>query len=180
MTVSRTVAAVRPRKPTNDAEAIVEAALRPTMRFVEIKTAEQQSRAMLFRTRELLVGQRTKMVNALRAHLAEYGFTVAKGVGNVQRLATILEGSEHDLPDLVRQMGVIYLDEITRTSGRIDELKLRIKVAGEESSAARRLQTMPGIGPMTAMAIETFAPPMEVFKRGRDLFAGETVPRTVS
>ncbi len=161
----------RQKNDTADAEAIVEAALRPTMRFVEIKTAEQQSRAMLFRTRELLVGQRTKMINALRAHLAEHGFVVAKGVGSVQRLATILEGSEHDLPDLVRQMGVIYLDEITRTSDRIDELKLTIKAVGEESGAVRRLQTMPGLGPITAMAIETFAPPMEVFKRGRDFAA---------
>ncbi len=161
----------RQKNDAADAEAIVEAALRPTMRFVEIKTAEQQSRAMLFRTRELLVTQRTKMINALRAHLAEYGFTVAKGVGNVQRLAAILEGSEHDLPDLVRQMGEIYLDEITRTSDRIDELKLRIKMVAEESDAARRLQTMPGVGPITAMAIETFAPPMEAFKRGRDFAA---------
>lgn len=71
----------RQKNDAADAEAIVEAALRPTMRFVEIKTAEQQSRAMLFRTRELLVTQRTKMINALRAHLAEYGFTVARGGG---------------------------------------------------------------------------------------------------
>ena len=161
----------RQKNDAADAEAIVEAALRPTMRFVEIKTAEQQSRAMLFRTRELLVTQHTKMINALRAHLAEYGFTVAKGVHNVQRLTAILEGAEHDLPELVRQMGAIYLDEITRTSDRIDELKLRIKLVGEESDAARRLQTIPGIGPISAMAIETFAPPMEVFKRGRDFAA---------
>lgn len=89
----------------------------------------------------------------------------------VQRLAAILEGAEHDLPELVHQMGAIYLDEITRTSERIDSLKLKIKVMGEESDAARRLQTMPGIGPITAMAIETFAPPMEAFKRGRDFSA---------
>lgn len=161
----------RQKNDAADAEAIVEAALRPTMRFVEIKTADQQSRAMLFRTRELLVTQRTKMINALRAHLAEHGFTVAKGVGNVQRLAAILEGAEHDLPDLAREMGAIYLDEITRTSNRIDTLKLRIKMVAEESDAARRLQTMPGVGPITAMAIETFAPPMEAFKRGRDFAA---------
>jgi len=161
----------RQKNDAAEAEAIVEAALRPTMRFVEIKTAGQQSRAMLFRTRELLVGQRTKMINALRAHLAEHGFTVAKGASNAQRLTAILEDSGNNLPELVHEMGAIYLDEIARTSMRTDELKLRIKVVGEESDAARRLQTMPGVGPMTAMAIETFAPPMEVFKRGRDFAA---------
>jgi len=114
------------------------------------------------RWREFLVTQRTKMTNALRAHLAEHGYTVAKGVGNVQRLAAIVEESKSDLPELVREMGAIYLDEITRTSDRIDDLRIRIKVVGEESDAARRLQTMPGIGPVTAMAIETLAPPMEV------------------
>ncbi len=78
------------------------------MRTVAVKSAAQQARAMLFRTRDLLVGQRTQLVNALRGHLAEHGIVLGKGIGNVQRLALRLE--EDDLPDLVRHLGRLYLD----------------------------------------------------------------------
>ena len=154
-----------------DAEAIVEAALRPTMRTVPVKTAEQQSRAMLFRTRELLVGQRTQLVNALRGHLAEHGFIVAKGLGNIERLATVIRDQASALPDLVRGLGAVYLDQIEQASGLIKALERRITAAARDGDVVRRLQKMPGIGPICAMAVETFAPAMQTFQRGRDFAA---------
>lgn len=159
----------RQKNDAADAEAIVEAVQRPTMRMVAVKSAAQQARAMLFRTRDLLVGQRTQLVNALRGHLAEHGIVLGKGIGNVQRLALRLE--EDDLPDLVRHLGRLYLDQIALLGAEIEKLDNRIVAAAKENGVARRLQTMPGIGPVCAMAITAFAPDMREFRRGRDFAA---------
>jgi transposase len=117
----------------------------------------------------LLVGQRTQLVNALRGHLAEQGIVLGKGIGNVQRLALRLE--EDDLPDLVRHLGRLYLDQIALLGAEIEKLDNRIVAAAKENGVARRLQTMPGIGPVCAMAITAFAPDMREFRRGRDFAA---------
>lgn len=159
----------RQKNDIADAAAIAEAAQRPTMRTVAVKTAEQQARAMLFRTRELLVGQRTQLVNALRGHLAEYGIIVGKGINHIGRLDERLD--EDDLPELVRQMGRLYLDQIAQIGAEIDRLDTRIAAEAKKSDIARRLKVMPGIGPVTAMAIATFAPEMREFRRGRDFSA---------
>lgn len=161
----------RQKNDIADAEAIAEAALRPTMRAVPIKSPEQQARAMLFRTRELLVGQRTQLVNALRAHLAEHGIIVPKGLGNIERLAAIVRADEDRLPDLVCDMSAVYLDQIGRVTDEVRTLELRISAEAKESAVVRRLRDMPGIGPICAMAVETFAPPMQSFHRGRDFAA---------
>ncbi|WP_209427882.1 IS110 family transposase [Pararhodobacter sp. SW119] len=160
----------RQKNDSADAEAVAEAAMRPTMRSVAVKTAGQQAQAMLFRTRDLLVGQRTQLVNALRGHLAEHGIVLAKGIGNIDRLATHLEENA-DLPDLVRDMGRLYLDRIAGLSDEIDKLDGRIAAAAKENDVARTLQTMPGIGPVCAMAIAIFAPEMREFRRARDFSA---------
>lgn len=159
----------RQKNDATDAEAVAEAALRPTMRCVAVKTADQQARAILFRTRDLLVGQRTQLVNALRGHLAEHGVIVRRGIRNIARLATCPE--EDPLPDLVRDLGRLYLDRIAQISAEIDKLDKRITAAARENGVARRLQTMPGIGPVCAMAITAFAPDMREFRRGRDFSA---------
>lgn len=160
----------RQKNDAADAEAVAEAALRPTMRSVAVKTAGQQAQAMLFRTRDLLVGQRTQLVNALRGHLAEHGIILGKGIGNIDRLAARFEEDE-DIPDLVRNLGRLYLDRIAGLSAEIGELDGRIAAAAKESGVARKLQTMPGIGPVCAMAIGTFAPDMREFRRARDFSA---------
>lgn len=159
----------RQKNDAADAEAIAEAVQRPNMRTVAVKSAAQQARAMLFRTRDLLVGQRTQLVNALRGHLAEHGIVLGKGIGNVQRLALRLE--EDDLPDLLRALGRLYLDQIAQLGAEIEKLDSRIVTAAKENGVARRLQTMPGIGPVCAMAITAFAPDMREFRRGRDFAA---------
>lgn len=160
----------RQKNDAADAEAVAEAALRPTMRSVAVETAGQQAQAMLFRTRDLLVGQRTQLVNAFRGHLAEHGIVLGKGIGNIDRLARRLEEDE-SLPALVRDMGRLYLDQIAGLSAEIDKLDGRIATAAKKSDVARKLQTMPGIGPICAMAIATFAPDMREFRRARDFSA---------
>ena len=156
-----------------DAEAIAEAGSRATMRFVEVKTPEQQGLGMIFRLRDLLVGQRTQVINALRGHLAEFGLVAGKGRENVDKLRTVLEpgaGSD-DLPAVVRHMTQLCFDQIDGLSQRITELDAQIAAASRRSPFSARLQKMPGIGPVTAMALAAFAPPMDSFRQGRDFSA---------
>lgn len=161
----------RQKNDAADAEAIAEAASRPTMRTVTVKTKEQQSRSMLFRTRDLLVRQRTQLINALRAHLAEYGSVSPKKTVNLKRLAEVLEDSQNGLPPMVIKLGHVYLEQIAALTEQIVGLEKQLRVEAAQDETARRLQTMPGVGPITAMAITAFAPPMENFHRGRDLSA---------
>ncbi|RUW83526.1 IS110 family transposase [Mesorhizobium sp. M1E.F.Ca.ET.063.01.1.1] len=161
----------RHKNDAADAEAIVEAAQRPTMRFVEPKSEEQQCRAIVFRTREQLVNQRTELVNALRAHLYEFGYVAPQGIGHLRRLAEIIEDQNAKLPDLVCEICDDLLDRIAHLTGRIEALKKTINALSKEAQRSRRLQTMPGVGPIAALAVETFAPPMETFKCGRDFSA---------
>jgi transposase len=160
----------RQKNDAADAEAIAEAASRPTMRFVALKTEEQQARSMIFRTRDLLVRQRTQLVNALRGHLAEHGIVAAHGLAQVKVLATAMRdtGSLHPL---VCELGERYLEHIARLDVEIAELDKRLRQSSKDDETAKRLQSMPGMGPITAAAIEAFAPPMATFRRGRDFAA---------
>lgn len=161
----------RQKNDAADAEAIAEAASRPTMRFVTIKTEAQQARAMLFRTRDLLVRQRTQTINALRGHLAEHGVVAPQGAVQVKRLADAINEDTSHLPTMVRDLGQLYLEQIESQTAKIGDLDKRLRTAAAQAETPRRLQTMPGVGPITAVAMETFAPPMEEFRRGRDFAA---------
>jgi transposase len=161
----------RQKNDAADAEAIVEAALRPTMRFVEPKSADQQARAVAFRTREQLVKQRTDAVNALRSHLYEFGYVAPEGIGYVPRLAGVVEDPDTDMPGLARDICRMLIEQIAHLTDRLNALKARIAAMSNEAEMPRRLQSMPGVGPITALAVETFAPPMEQFRRGRDFAA---------
>jgi transposase len=161
----------RHKNDAADAEAVTEAAMRPTMRTVAVKTVDQQARAMLFRTRELLVGQRTQLVNALRGHLGEHGIIIAKGISKLPRLVAIIADDKVPLPELVRVMCNVYLDQIVSINEKLDAIESRIASEAKQSSAAHRLRKMPGIGPVCALAVTTFAPAMESFRRGRDFAA---------
>jgi transposase len=171
----------RQKNDAADAEAIVIAARQPEMRFVEPKTPDQQARAILFRARERIVHQRTELVNALRAMLYEYGHVVPVGIGHVKRLEAILNDTANDLPDLVREEGCDLLAQIGEKTIRIDSKTQKLASLARQTDVARRLQTMPGIGPMTAVAVEAFAPAMQNFKSGRDFAAWlGLVPRQFS
>jgi transposase len=161
----------RQKSDAADAEAIAEAASRPTMRFVAVKAEEQQARAMLFRTRDLLVRQRTQLINALRGHLSEHGVVVPQGPANLKVLEEAVEDQTTSLPLLVVELARVFLDLIEGLSKKISELEKATAHEAARGETTRRLQTMPGVGPITALAIETFAPPMDVFKRGRDFAA---------
>jgi transposase len=161
----------RQKNDMADAEAIVIAAQRPEMRFVEPKSEEQQARAVLFRARERLVHQRTELVNALRGILYEYGHTVPQGIENLKFIERLLDEPSTDLPSLVRDECWDLIAQIAEKTARI---RAKTKTAQELSKAtdtARRLQTMPGVGPLTALAVEAFAPAMTSFQRGRDFAA---------
>ena len=161
----------RQKNDAADAAAICEAASRPTMRFVAVKSAAQQARGMLFRVRDLLVRQRTQAINALRGHLAEFGVVAPQGPAHVARLARALEDADADLPDLVRELGGVLLDRIAALDAKIAELDKEIAAQARQDEAARRLMTIPGVGPVTAMALLALAPPLAEFRRGRDLSA---------
>ncbi len=161
----------RQKNDAADAEAIVEAAQRPEMRFVAPKTEDQQSRAMLFRVREQLIHQRTELVNSLRSHLYEYGRIAPQGIGNVKRLESIVEEVDNGLPDLVRTLCRELLCQIAEKTSRVEVMMRQIRVLASEAEQGKRLQTMPGVGAITALAIDAFAPPMEMFRCGRDFAA---------
>jgi transposase len=171
----------RQKNDAADAEAIVIAARQPEMRFVEPKTPDQQARAVLFRARERIVHQRTELVNALRAMLYEFGHVVPVGIGHVKRLEAILNDTANELPDLVREEGRDLMAQIGEKTVRIGSKTQKLASLAKQTDMARRLQTMPGIGPMTAVAVEAFAPAMENFKSGRDFAAWlGLVPRQFS
>ena len=161
----------RQKNDAADAEAICEAAQRPTMRFVAVKGEEQQARAMLFHTRDLLVRQRTQTINALRGHLAEFGVVAPQGVAHVGRLALALEDPGSGLPEPVRELGGVLLGQIAHLDAKIGGLEKELRACARQDEQAARLMTIPGIGPIGAMALQAFAPPMESFRRGRDFSA---------
>ncbi|MDT6942346.1 IS110 family transposase [Brucella pseudogrignonensis] len=161
----------RQKNDVADAEAIAEAATRPTMRFVEPKTPEQQARAMVFRTRELFVRQRTQTINALRAHLAEHGLIAPKGLWNLSSIRQLIDQAEDTVDGLIVETARIYLEQIETFSTRILSLEAVLKKEAARSDASSRMMTMPGLGPITAMAIEAFAPTLSIFRRSRDFAA---------
>jgi transposase len=137
-----------------DAEAICEAATRPTMRFVPVKAPEQQAVLVLHRTRDLLVRQRTMLVNALRGHMAEFGIVAPQGIGRVADLVALLMGEdEATLPPLARQALRGLAAELEALGKRVEEVEAAILAWHRENEASRRLATVPGIGPITASAI---------------------------
>ncbi len=161
----------RQKNDSADAEAIAEAASRPTMRFVAVKSVEQQAAGMAFRTRDLFVRQKTQTINALRGHLAEYGVIAPKGVANLGRLVQAIDDPGSGLPNQVIELGRALLSQIEELQRKIGVLEREIRVRTREDDVASRLMTIPGIGPICASAMMALAPPAESFTRGRDFSA---------
>lgn len=171
----------RQKNDAADAEAIVVAAQRPEMRFVELKNEAQQSAAILYRSRQRLVRQRTETVNALRAALYEFGHIIPQGIKHVGRVREILEAPNSELPALMREECLAMLDHVATLDHLVEVKTAKIKELATATPVSQRLQTMPGVGPMVAMAIETFAPDMASFRSGRDFAAWlGLVPRQLS
>jgi transposase len=161
----------RQKNDAADAEAIVIAARQPEMRFVAPKTADQHAKAVLCRGRERLVHQRTELVNALRAILYEYGQAFPTGLVHLKRMEALVDDPGSDLPSLIIEECQDLLAQIAEKTERIDAKTKSMKALAAETDTARRLQTMPGLGPLTALAVEAFAPDMAQFKCGRDFAA---------
>ena len=155
-----------------DAEAICEAVTRPTMRFVEIKTPEQQSVLMLHRTRHLFVRQRTTLINALRAHLAEFGIVAGVGRNGLERLLTIIgDGKDDRVPSNARDCLLALRDQLEMVKHQILDADRRILAWHRSSEVSRRLDDIPGVGPLIATALVASVPDPRAFKSGRDLAA---------
>lgn len=161
----------RQKNDAADAEAICEAALRPTMRFVPVKSEETQGAAMVFRVRELLIRQRTQAINALRGHLSEFGQVVPQGAANATKLIEIIEDPECDLPSDAIPTLKVLVAVLAQLEAEIGKLDTEIARRAKENELARRLMTVPGIGPLIATAIATLAPPPETFRKARDFAA---------
>jgi len=161
----------RQKNDAADAEAIVIAARQAEMRFVGPKTVEQQSRAAVFRGRERLVHQRTADVNALRALLYEHGYVFPVGMRYLDRMTALVDDDTSDLPALIREECQDLLAQIAEKTARITERTAKLKALASQSDRARRLQTMPGVGPLTAIAVQAFGPDMAHFKTGRNFAA---------
>jgi transposase len=127
--------------------------------------------AILFRARERLVRQRTELVNAQRAGLYEYGHVIPQGIHQIKRIEEILDAPNCDLPVLMREECRDLLDQIAQQTVRITTRTGKIKVLATKTDTARRLQTIPGVGLLTALAVEALAPPMENFRCGRNFAA---------
>ena len=161
----------RQKNDAADAEAIVIAAQRPEMRFVEPKNSEQIARGVVFRARDRLVRQRTEQINALRSVLYEQGQVFPTGVHQMKKIAEFLQQTDNGLLALIREECEELLASLSDLTARIDAKTLKLKKLSKQSEISRRLQTIPGVGPLTAMAIEAFAPPMDIFRCGRDFAA---------
>ena len=155
-----------------DAEAICEAVVRPTMRFVPAKTAEQQAALLLHRGRERLVRQRTGLVNALRGHLAEFGVIAPQGLRNVGKLiAVVRDPSDARLPDLARQVLEVLAAQIEQLEGAVAAVEKQLMAWHKSNPVSQRLATIPGIGPIIASAIAASVAEPSGFRSGREFAA---------
>jgi transposase len=162
----------RSKSDALDAEGICEAVTRPTMRFVAIKNPEQQAALMLHRTRDLLVRQRTMLVNALRGHLAEYGIIAPQGLPSVPKLIALAEQARGTaLPELAWRCIRLIVAQIEDVHGRIGQVEQEILAWHRTSELSQRLETIPGIGLITASALAATIPDPSSFRSGRHLAA---------
>lgn len=161
----------RQKNDATDAEAICEAAQRPTMRFVAGKSAEKHADTMLFRGRDLIVRQRAQLINALRGHFAEFGFIAPAGPASVKKFRACLEQQQIDIPLMAQEILHLLLQQIDALSEKIAMLDKAVKDRAKSDELAKRLMTIPGIGHVTAMALSAMAPPAEIFRTARDFAA---------
>ena len=162
----------RGKSDAADAAAICEAVTRPTMRFVEIKSPEQQAILALHRTRDLVVRQRTQTINMLRGQLAEFGIVFPQGVGHATQFAKrMLEGEGPDLPEVAGNVVNELCDELLFLHGKIADYTRKMTQVAQQEDRVALLQTIPGIGPITASAIVATVGTGRQFNNGREFAA---------
>jgi transposase len=166
---------VKPYVPRNkndsrDAEGICEAMSRPRMRFVPVKTAEQQAALMLAGVREQLVARRTQLANSIRGYAAEFGLVAAKGHDKMQPLLARIM-ADPKLPELAKQMFATLAAEYAQVTSRVRELEARLKAWQLQNELSRRLAEVPTIGPVGAALMVMKVTDPGAFRRGRDFSA---------
>jgi len=159
----------RGKNDAADAAAICEAISRPSMRFVAIKSEEQQATLMAHKTRELMIKQRTMGVNALRGHLAEFGVIGAKGIGRVEQL--VEKAGAANLPAMVQATLEVLVGQLRSLDAAIEQLEHAILSSHRRDPVSRLAAEVPGVGALAASAILASAPDPQLFKSGRDFAA---------
>jgi transposase len=162
----------RNKNDAADAEAICEAVRRPTMRFVRVKSAEQQGQLMQHRTRDLLMRQRTQLINALRAHLAELGIAAAQGREGIKGLLAIVANDRDSRLRIDARASLMVLAaQLESVQMLIGSIEKRIIALHRSSDASKRLETIPGIGIVGATTIAAIVTDPKAFRSGRDFAA---------
>lgn len=172
----------RNKNDAADAEAICEAVRRPTMRFVQVKSAEQQAQLMQHRARDLLMHQRTQLINAMRSHLAELGIIAPQGREGVKELLAIISNEDNKhLSNAARASLIVLAAQLQALQTTIGAIEKRIVVQHRSNKESKRLQTVPGIGVIGASAIAATVTNPKIFRSGRDFAAWiGLVPRQMS
>jgi transposase len=162
----------RQKNDATDAEAICEAVTRPNMRFVPTKTPEQQSCLTLHRTRHLFIRQQTSVINAIRAHLAEFGIVAPVGRNGVEQLlGVVADGSDRRLPEIARTCVAVLGSQLQSLKAQILKFDRMIMAWHRSSEASRRLDDIPGVGPALATALVASIADPKAFRSGRDFSA---------
>jgi transposase len=160
----------RGKNDAADAEALCEAMSRPTMRFVPVKTAEQQAALMLVGVRDRLIRTRTQLANAIRGYAAEFGLTAATGRAHLVPLLERIEGDEN-LPALARELFTIQAKEYAHLQAQVDEVEAKVAAWHRADECSRRLAKIPGVGPIGAVLLKMKTPDPAQFRSGRQFAA---------
>ena len=160
----------RGKNDAADAEALCEAMSRPTMRFVPVKTAEQQAALMLVGVRDRLIRNRTQLTNAIRGYAGEFGFTAARGKAHLAPLLERIRADE-SLPALARELFAAQAKEYAQLQAQIDEVEEKLMVWHRADECSRRLTKIPGVGPIGAALLKMKTPAPEMFRSGRQFAA---------
>ena len=160
----------RGKNDAADAEALCEAMSRPTMRFVPVKTPEQQAALMLVGVRDRLIRNRTRLANAIRGYGAEFGLTAATGLMHLPPLLDRIQ-TDVTLPALARELFAVQAREFALLQGQIDEVDAKLMAWHRADACSRRLAKIPGVGPIGAAMLIMKTPAPEAFRSGRDFAA---------
>jgi transposase len=160
----------RGKNDSADAEALCEAMCRPTMRFVPVKTAEQQAALMLVGLRDRLIRNRTQLANAIRGYAAEFGLAAAKGIAHLVPLLERIQADE-SLPNLARELFAIHANEYAQLQTQIEEVEAKLMAWHKADLRSRRLAQIPGVGPIGAVMLSMKTPAPEMFRSGRQFAA---------
>ena len=160
----------RGKNDAADAEALCEAMSRPTMRFVPVKTEEQQGALMLMGLRDRLIRNRTQLSNTIRGYAVEFGLTAAKGLAHLDPLFERIQGDE-SLPALARELFAVQAEEYQRLQAQIDSVNAKLTAWHKTNECSRRLAQIPSVGPIGAALLQMKTPAPALFRSGRQFAA---------